>query len=167
MAIDVIWCTHRMATTMGGRSSFEAPDTGNLRRHFRLESRVKPSQPSNYGGPHPQKGTASVVFAASLFPQGASVKACARWEFIFPKSGGIDSQARGGAADNSFVLRFPSTRSTQFQTTREALSLAVSQKEQSFGFSDLASPIAGCTGLSLELLDCRVGNVHARACGWQ
>jgi hypothetical protein len=29
-AIDVIWFTHRIATTIGGRSSFEGPDTGNL-----------------------------------------------------------------------------------------------------------------------------------------
>src|SRR5580698_9286108 len=106
MAIDVIWCTHRMATTMGGRPSFEAPDTGSLRRYFRLESRVKPSQLLNYGGSYPQKGTASVVFAASLFPQGASVKACTRWELIFLKSGANDSQARGEATHNSFLLRF-------------------------------------------------------------
>src|SRR5580704_6740647 len=35
-----------MATTMGGRGSFEALGTGNLRQHLRLESRLN-AQPLN------------------------------------------------------------------------------------------------------------------------
>lgn len=156
-----------MATTMGERSSFEAPDTGNLPRYFRLESRVKPSQLSNYGGSYPQKGTASVVFAASLFPQGASVKACTRWEFIFPKSGANDSQARGGAADNSFVLRFSSTWSTQLGRRPKTCPCWPRRiRSTDFG-SAISQRQRERTILGLEFLGCRVGDIHGRAFGWQ